>query len=71
MLGVGSCSNIYRFGVRTEIERLVITSSRRKNPCLMTDDVELLKVGQACGHYRVGCGGYEKCELRGPVAFGP
>lgn len=35
----------------------------------MTDDVELLKVGQACG--RVGCGGYEKCELRGPVAFGP
>ena len=37
----------------------------------MTDDVELLKVGQAYGRYRVGCGGYEKCELRGSVAFGP
>ena len=34
-------------------DRKTIASSRRKHPCLMTDDVELLKVGQACGRCRV------------------
>lgn len=37
----------------------------------MTDDVELLKVGKPVVTVAFACGGYEKCELRGPVAFGP
>lgn len=52
-------------------DRKTIASSGRKNPGLMTDDVELLKVGKPVVTVAFACGGYEKCELRGPVAFGP